>query len=156
MDKNTAILREYLEDIETYTPYFLSKNERVSGGSVGWHLDHTLKVVNGVLDILNKTKPENFKKEFKLSKLVIFSLGFIPRGKARAPKIVLPPETILESDLKSQLLVAYEKLNFIKNIHPKAYFKHHIFGTLDKQQTLRFLEIHTKHHLKIVKDILDT
>ena len=29
-----------------------------------------------------------------------------------------------------------------------------MFGMLNKQQTLRFLEMHTKHHLKIVDDIL--
>ncbi len=35
-----------------------------------------------------------------------------------------------------------------------VYFNHHVFGMLTKKQTLRFLEIHTKYHLKIVNDIL--
>ena len=42
----------------------------------------------------------------------------------------------------------------IKKAHHNAYFRHLIFGNLNKKRTIRFLQIHTAHHLKIIQDIL--
>lgn len=41
------------------------------------------------------------------------------------------------------------------SLNQNQYFSHYIFGILNRDKTLRFIEIHTNHHLKIVRDILD-
>ena len=47
-----------------------------------------------------------------------------------------------------------EKLQMIKNLPSQSYIEHPYFGHLDVKQTLKFLKIHTQHHLKIARDIL--
>ena len=86
----------------------------------------------------------------------MFPIGYIPRGKVKAPKIVQPPNIILDEDLHAQLQTAKNHIDILKDLPEKAYFKHFIFGKLSKQQTFRFLQMHTNHHLKIVRDILKT
>ncbi|MFN8364825.1 MAG: hypothetical protein U0T78_06125 [Cloacibacterium normanense] len=39
----------------------------------------------------------------------------------------------------------------IKNLPSQSYIEHPYFGHLDVKQTLKFLKIHTQHHLKIVQ-----
>ncbi|GAA4949969.1 hypothetical protein GCM10023314_24170 [Algibacter agarivorans] len=68
--------------------------------------------------------------------------------------MVLPPDVILKEDLFNQLREEHYHIKAVKPLPKTSHFKHHVFGMLAKQQTLRFLEIHTKHHLKIVNDIL--
>lgn len=47
-----------------------------------------------------------------------------------------------------------ENLQMIKNLPSQSYIEHPYFGHLDVKQTLKFLKIHTQHHLKIARDIL--
>ena len=154
MSKKIEILNSHLQKIDRYIPYFQNKNLDFSNVSVGWQLDHALKVINGVSVILAKTDPKKFKKDFNIRRSIIFTIGFIPRGRAKAPKQVLPPEIITEEDLYAQLKTAQEHIKTIDKVDENAFFIHHIFGNLNKAQTLRFLDIHTNHHLKIVEDII--
>jgi hypothetical protein len=86
---------------------------------------------------------------------MIFTLGFFPRGKASAPKSVLPPEIINLKDLENQLEVAIQHLEVIDSFEEYQFFTHPLFKQLDKKQTIKFLKLHTNHHLKIVKEILN-
>lgn len=153
-NKRIIVLNNLLSDIEKSIPFKNEKKLSVSNATVGWQLDHALKVINSVCSTLTKTDPKNYKRNFNITRMILFSLCYIPRGKAKSPKTVLPPSNISEVDLLTQLQEAKNHINNIHNIHEKAYFKHFIFGMLSKQKTMRFLEMHTKHHLKIVKDIL--
>ncbi|MFS4482517.1 DUF1569 domain-containing protein [Hyunsoonleella sp. 2307UL5-6] len=100
------------------------------------------------------SNPSDYKRDFKPIRTVLFTLGFIPRGKGKAPKHVLPPEDVTEADLKQQLAQAKKYLENIKELPKTSHFKHFLFGVLSKKQTIRFLVIHTNHHLKIVREIL--
>lgn len=152
--KRFAILNTILTQMEESIPFHDKANPSVSTSSVGWQIDHSLKVINGVCAIMIKTNPDKYKKNFNLWRSVLFALCYIPRGKAKAPKIVLPPEIISHEDLLKQLQAARIHIEQLKPLPETSHFIHHVFGMLSKQQTLRFLEIHTKHHLKIVNDIL--
>ncbi|WP_242156174.1 DUF1569 domain-containing protein [Aestuariivivens sediminis] len=143
-----------LDQLEAYISLKDKRNEMVSKASVGWQIDHSLKVFIAVCNWIENSNPADYKKQFNFWRLILFPLGYIPRGKARSPKSVLPPEVITTEDLINQLKIARHHAKRLKSLPQNAYFKHFIFGMLTSKQTLRFLEMHTNHHLKIIKDIL--
>ncbi len=151
---NIEKLQLQLSEIESFIPKFETTNFKVSKVSVGWQLDHALKVLNGVMKTLMNSNPDNYNSDFNFSRMVLFGLNYIPRGKAKSPKIVLPPEIILKESLVAQFNDAKDYLEKMDAVNDRQYFKHFVFGTLSKKQTLRFLILHTHHHLKIIKDIL--
>ncbi|MBQ0735744.1 DUF1569 domain-containing protein [Aquimarina celericrescens] len=143
-----------LNKIEKYLFHRDSFNAKISKVTVAWHLDHSLKVINGICDSLQKSKPGIFKRKFNMARIFSFTFGFIPRGRAQSPESVMPPDTIKTEDIVSQLMTARNKLIGLEALNEKSNFKHPVFDQLDKKQTKRFIEIHTRHHLKIIKDIL--
>ena len=130
------------------------ENLKVSKVNVGWHLDHSLKVINGVFKVLKNSNSSEYKKEFNKLRFVVFLIGRFPRGRAKSPRRVLPPEIVVKEDVESQLNLAIENVKLISCIKENQYFTHPLFKQLNKKQTLKFLRLHTNHHLKIVKDIL--
>ena len=147
-------LAQKIEDLESYIPKFEASNSKVSKVTVGWHLDHSLKVINGVITTLKQSDVSSYKNNFSLVGKVFFYLGHFPKGRAKAPKRVLPPDVILQDDIVKQINTAKQTLSDISSLHDNAYFQHPLFGNINKKRVVRFLEIHTNHHLKIVKSIL--
>lgn len=148
-------LKQMLSQLEDNFTNILVKNPSVSKASIGWQIDHTLKVFNAVCHFTANSNPEQYIKKFNAWRTILFPLCYLPRGKAKAPKQVLPPEHISPDDLKTQLKTARAHIITLKTLPKNAYFNHFVFGHLNKAQTLRFLEMHSKHHLKIINDILD-
>jgi len=56
--------------------------------------------------------------------------------------------------LTTQLEHAKQALKIIDSLPNKVYFKHPYFGHLNKPKSIRFLAIHTRHHLKIMAKIV--
>jgi hypothetical protein len=150
MEKLAALISE----IESKIEFRNSKNNIVSKSDIAWHLDHVLKVINGISAVLKKSNPTDYKSTFNFKRSLILFLGKIPRGKAKAPETVISIGEISLEDLKLQVDNAKNSISEFKNYNPKNNFQHPLFGQLNSKETLRFLEIHTKHHLKIVDDIL--
>lgn len=149
-----AYMKRELNTIEEYLVHRDSMNKEVSKVAIAWHLDHSLKVINRICDTLRVSKPEAYKGEFSMSRIFSFTFNYIPRGRANSPTAVRPPDTIKTKDIVSQLLEAREKVVMIESLDSKANFNHPVFGQLNKKQAKRFIEVHTYHHLKIIKDIL--
>ncbi len=129
-------------------------NPKVSKVDVAWHLDHSLKTINRICKALENSNPEEYKSSFNFSRLCVFAWGDFPRGIAKAPKVVRPPEKILTENLYVQLEEAKENLKKIESLDENVHFEHPYFNVINKGQTKRFLKIHTYHHLKIIEDIL--
>lgn len=125
----------------------------VSGGSVEWHLSHVLLVAKLMLQKLNSSDPAQYNPDINLNRSWYLFTGSLPRGKAKAPKSV-DPITFDEPPSSEKLLAEVEEL-LKQEVHPKQYVKHPYFGILKRNLTYRFLSIHTKHHLKIVNEILE-
>lgn len=147
-------MKSELNTIEKFLVHRDSLNTEVSKVAVAWHLDHSLKVINGICDSLQASDPQKYKRKFNVPRLFSFTFGFIPRGRAQSPKSVLPPDTIKTDNIVSQLGSARDKLLALEGLDEKSNFRHPVFNQLNKRQAKRFIEIHTRHHLKIVKDIL--
>ena len=148
-------IKQYINTLETHIANHETNNPKVSKATIGWQIDHSLKVINNVSKALQSSDPSEYKKNFSFLGKVFFILGTFPRGKARAPKHVKPPEVILKKDLISQVEEAKANVKTIKDLNANAFFKHPLFGNVNKKRVNRFLEIHTNHHLKVINDILN-
>ncbi len=144
-----------LVELESKINFFEITNASVSKSSVGWQIDHSLRVFNGIISLLKKSNPEEYKRKFNFARTVVFGLKYIPRGKANAPKAVRNYEEILKEDLISQIEISKKLILDLKDLQKNNCFSHPYFGILNLKQSIKFLEIHTSHHLKIINDILE-
>ena len=67
-------------------------NERISKSTVGWQIKHSLLTLERVIDSIHQSNPSDYSWSFNLPRMVILGLGKIPRGGAKAPKIVQPKD----------------------------------------------------------------
>ena len=151
---NITVLQNALNQIDDFIPHREAIDATVSKVNVAWHLDHSLKVFNAVVSNMQKSDPATYENNFSFMGRIIFALKYIPRGKAKAPKHVMPSETILIDDIKTQLAEARRHITILPSLDKNSYFKHPLFGNVNTSRVIRFLDAHTTHHLKIVKSIL--
>ena len=144
-----------LQSLEEYLPHYQAVAPEVSTASVGWHLFHCSKVIAGVCKALTFADPAAYEPQANALRDQVFASGKISRGTAQAPKTALPPESFAEDEIKNILAKAEEKLERVQELPDNAFFHHPFFGSLNKADTLRFLEIHTNHHLNIIREIVD-
>lgn len=129
-------------------------NTNISQASIGWHIEHTLLVINKVVEALEKSNPADYKSKFSFFKIIIFITKKIPRGKVKAPKHVQPTNNYTTESLTKHIQLAQAAINKITLLQPNNYFDHPIFGKLNLKKTIPFLNIHTQHHLNIINDII--
>lgn len=144
----------YLDALEALIPKHSLSNTKVSSSQVGWHIEHALMVVDVTMASIKKSNPADYTSSFSFWKTVTFTLGKFPRGRARAPKAVLPAEAIDAETLQNHFYQTREKLKAFDKLHPLQYMKHPFFGKLNKKDTQKFLVLHTKHHHNIITDML--
>ncbi len=151
--KNIQGLQRLLLEVEKQIPGFDRSRPGVSAGSIGWHLDHLMLTVELTLLKMTESSPEAYRREYGFWRAVCIGLGWLPRGRAKAPKIVTPVSLKEASALEEQLSQVREQLQKAALLHPKQYMQHPFFGKLKRDTAFRFLEIHTRHHLQIIKEI---
>ena len=130
-------------------------NHKISSKGVHWHIDHSLKVINRVVNSFKKANPENYKWKFNFIRTFILVKGSIPRGKGKAPKSVVNESIIVLTDIENQLKEAKKLILELDSLPKNSNFNHPYFGVLNLRMTKLFLKIHTNHHLKIISDILN-
>lgn len=147
-------LLKAIDELESYVNQYSLSNERVSDSTIGWQIGHALKVIYGVCKTLEKSNPKDYKWRFNFTRTFILITKKIPRGKARAPKTVRPvEEELTEAALLGFLQKSRKALEAAANTDRKASFDHPYFGLVSRDKAFLFLEIHTEHHLKIIRDI---
>ena len=146
-------LHKQLDELESFIPQLDVRNEAISASTVGWQIEHDLLVISSVIEGVKRSDPASYKWRFKPLKYVILWRGVILRGKVGAPKVVTPGEITPES-LQAHIALCRQRLAELEQVRNDHYFTHPFFGDLKKKETLRFLYVHTEHHLKIIKDIL--
>lgn len=148
-------LTQQVEELASYTRHAERTNPAVSKSTIGWQVAHALKVIQGITKALQHSTPDDYQAKRSFTKTVIFWTGLMPRGKARSPKVVLPdPERLSEPDLNAQVASVHQALETLQTLPATVHFKHPVFGSLRKKDSIRFLSIHTEHHLKIIRDML--
>ncbi len=143
-----------LQKIESLSSKIDVVNESVSKASVGWHLEHLLLILNSSLKGLTLTNPKDYNPKFSLKKFVFVNFGIIPRGKISSPKQFVPVNVPTQESILKLMNLAKTRLEAVKSLPEKSFITHPFLGDFDKKTTLRFLWLHSNHHLKIVDDIL--
>ena len=146
-------LQSILDEMESHIPNFEKTNSVVSQSTVGWQIDHSLLVINIVVDQLKDSNPASYKWRFKWIRIYIQITNKIPRGKVRVPKSVKPIDIATIEELQTKLELARKNITDLSTIPPNSYFTHPFFGDLKLKSAIWFLKLHTTHHLKIIKDI---
>ena len=144
-----------LDEVEKYIEYKDTLAPAVSSVNVGWHLVHLLKVITQAYEILESSDPADYEGSVNLFRSGVFLSGSLPRGRGRAPKSTRPIGEVAREEILAELEAVKVAIKRMKDLPANANFYHGALGQLDVGQTQGFLEIHTRHHLKIIQDILE-
>jgi len=137
---------------------------RVSGWSVGQQLDHLSRVGGNVARALAKAAEAGTFGESETplpTRLVgraLLRAGWFPRGVARAPKSAMPDAVCDGSGIRARFESMREGMRAVEGrgaelLAVRSRMKHPRFGGLTPERWVRFLYVHQRHHLKIVRDI---
>ncbi len=147
-------LRNELNQIEYYLIYKDSYNAKVSKVSVAWHLNHCLEVINEISKALLTSNPERYTDKLSMRHIFSLFIGYIPRGKIVHYTSPHQKTSMKIKDLVAKLIRARDVIEEIESLEERLNYIHPVYGGLNKRQSRRFIEVHTKHHLKIIRDIL--
>ena len=150
MDKLLSLVNE----LESKIPHIEKINLAISKVSVGWHIEHAIMVPFQVIAALGQSDPRNYRSQFNLSRMIVFTMNKIPRGKGKAPKHVQPIGIIVKENLQKDIQVLKTEMKKLDDYEANNYFKHPYFGNLNLKRTIKMLKIHTKHHIDIIDDII--
>ncbi len=151
-DKNKLIA--LLEKLCSHTAESEAFDAKISAASVGWHIDHSLLVINQIVNAVKQSDPSTYTYKFNGKRFLVFTLNKLPRGKAKAPKHVLPRNEFDLVATKEQMNRAIQHIKELDQLNADNYFQHPFFGPLNLKATRKMLVLHTQHHLKIIQDIL--
>lgn len=147
-------LEHLLHQLESHISNFEKTNPNISNSTVGWQIDHCLLVINGIIGQIEISDPLKYQPKWTFPKFMVFTTGKIPRGKAKAPKVVIPTQVATQEELIAKLAATKNNVLKLDSFSENQFFNHPFFKDLNVKQTKKFLTIHTKHHLKIIEGIL--
>ena len=149
----TKQIEQLVDKLASYIEQRDVLNTNVSNASIGWHLAHCLLTINAITYRLSHSNPKLYKSSLNLKKFILFTLGKIPRGKSQSPSHVVPKGETTVEILQEHIAQAYKSLLLLPSLEDNHFFSHPLFGQVNKKGTIKFLTIHTKHHLAIMEDI---
>ena len=147
-------LLKQIKELEMHIPNYAKLQTTVSAANVGWHIEHSLMVFVTIITALENSDPALYKGSFSMNKFLVYALNKIPRGRGKAPKVVQPVGEMIPENVLPQVEIAITKINALTNLQKHHHFPHPYFGKLNLKETIKFLIIHTRHHLNIINDIL--
>ncbi len=153
-DKNNSNLKVKLNEVASYISVRDTINLEVSQAAVAWHMDHIYLMVNQLYKALEYSNESNYKAEPNKTRDYVFTSNTLPRGQVTAPESVSPAENVTIKTLQMHYNEALATVEKFPMLAEKKHFNHPILGTMNRDQTITFLTIHTEHHLKIIRDIL--
>ena len=131
----------------------------VSGWSAAEHAEHLVLTNNSILDGLFAALEKSEQRPERITGFgrLVLALGWIPRGKGKAIEPVQPKDIPHDGLLDSLDRMAGRIGDFAGRVDQLeaagATLKHPYFGHLGPRRWLRFIDIHQRHHLKILADM---
>jgi len=120
------------------------------------HFDHMIKVAHSILYVLAKPEIVAAPRGINLLGRIVLVLGWMPRGRAQAPERLRGGAVTVE-ELQARLTELEAMLDRVAgrtDAPTVPILRHPTFGGLTREQALRFIIIHTEHHLKIVRTVI--
>lgn len=159
IEQQWASLVALTEDAEL----FGLRADAVSGWGVGEQVGHVALVCAGIAGQIEAllAKPETGVGEtYKDFAEAMLASGTIPRGAGKAPDAVAVQGEPDAAKIRSELHAARARWAGLgeradEMAASRATYPHFALGALTPANWARFVAVHTAHHLKIVKDILD-
>ena len=153
-DNSNSNLKLKLNEVASYIALRDTINLEVSEAAVAWHMDHIYLMVNQLHKALQYSDESNYKADSNTTRDYVFTSNTLPRGKVTAPESVSPKGNITMNTLQMHYDEALATVEKLPTLAEKKHFNHLILGTMNRDETIKFLTIHTEHHLKIIRDIL--
>ncbi|MCB9231003.1 MAG: hypothetical protein H6581_05050 [Bacteroidia bacterium] len=148
------LLEKEIKELRKMLPFADRQKPSVSAVGIDWQIDHSCRVILSIIKAITTSDPATYKWQFRIWRIILLPMGWFPRGRARAPRAVTAKEEITNENLLSLLDAVEQKLGQLDDLDPKSYFMHPYFGPMNLKNTQKFLRLHTRHHLKIMYDIL--
>ncbi len=151
---DTRLAKSQIDELRSLIPERARRSGPVSAWSVGQHLEHCVLSMRSMLgNLLACTGPAPEASPAPAG-LRVLAAGKIPRGAAEAPEVARPKVDAAPDELEIGLAECSSLLLRAPEIREDAWSRHFALGILRRDQAMRFLEIHTDHHLGIIRDIL--
>lgn len=147
-------LDEHLEELEQGIDQFEMTHTAISEKQIGWHIDHSFRVILAMEIALRQSNPEEYRPKSSLARSILFRRGKIKRGTANAPKLVMSKRKIKSENLQTMAKLAKDAIRDMQDCNPHCFANHPNVGVLKRDDAMRFIEIHTAHHLDIIRDIM--
>jgi len=146
LEKEFAALHDYARKSTLFRP-------ELSAWTIGMHVEHTAKVIHRISNALAASTSPAPKAKWSLARFFVLTSGRIPRGKGKAPEPTIPNHALSGEELLKMLDEAQRSVLIAEKVDRGCWFTHPRFGVLKRDQALRFVRIHTRHHLQIIKEI---
>ena len=134
----------------------------VSEWSAGQHLHHIAQsnrvIARSIAGLVTSESETDADRRVNLAGITILASGYIPRGRGKAPARLHPPSSLAREDIESAVTASVRSIDGLKELagiieKRRSRLKHPYLGYLRSSQWLRFMNVHTGHHLRIVRDV---
>lgn len=146
LERSIARLQAHLIDAGLSAP-------SVSAVPVAWHIEHALLVIQKISGSLVRSDPGDYRWKFHGARTLLFTLGRFPRGRGKAPEAVQPAPAE-SKDWDALFDRTRSAVRNLEGAHPGQFFVHPALGALHRKHTFILLDLHSRHHLAIIRDIV--
>ncbi|HET6348347.1 MAG TPA: DinB family protein [Candidatus Krumholzibacteria bacterium] len=126
----------------------------VSQWSVGMHVHHCALTMILIGKGLAASTPPAPPSRSSLAKTAVFTSGRIPRGRAKNNERSQPSASVPRAEMLALLEESAREIESATGLAAGTWITHPVFGPLQRDDALKFVRIHNRHHLRIVADIL--
>jgi hypothetical protein len=159
-EKALALAEELVETAAGSDEEYLASRAELSGWSIGQHLDHMANAnreMAGAIQKILAGEAGSSRSGLTVVGRAVLTTGWIPRGVGKAPDYTTPKATS-SNQIKDNLSRSLEAVRQLGDVLPgidssRGRADHFAFGGLTPIQWLRVIDVHTRHHLKIIRDI---
>ena len=149
-------MKRKLDELETWVQRPDRHAAAVSSWSIHKQVEHTALVARQILELVEGLEAGTAGEptgRLRWPAHAVLAMGWIPRGKGVAPSSVLPGEAPDPAAIRAILDDTRARLRTHAPARGGNRAPHPHFGGMTARQWTRFLGIHTRHHLKIIRDI---